>query len=136
DAQADMWVKNDHQLANYWKNTGAKVHNRGVFRRKFFNGVLNPQFVLYINSNKISDKKVGFNEFSGYEIPWKNPNVIKYLDELRVWQEKYNPAVAPVKFKDIPTSIFEGEPAKQVIDSIPDRFYLFRSAKEVKNGNR
>ncbi|MFH4663673.1 VPA1269 family protein [Vibrio cidicii] len=136
DAQADMWVKNDHQLANYWKNTGAKVHNRGVFRRKFFNGVLNPQFVLYINSNKISDKKVGFNEFSGYEIPWKNPNVIKYLDELRVWQEKYNPAVAPVKYKDIPTSIFEGEPTKQVIDSIPDRFYLFRSAKEVKNGNR
>ncbi|MCB5359272.1 MULTISPECIES: VPA1269 family protein [Vibrio] len=136
DAKSDCWVKNDHQLANYWKNTGAKVHNRGVFRRKMINGVLSPQFALYINSNKTADKSVGFSEKSGYEIPWKNDTVIKYLDELMTWQQKYNPATAPVSYKDIPNSIFEGEPSKKVLESIPDRFYLFRSAKDIKNGNR
>ncbi|MGL6315690.1 VPA1269 family protein [Vibrio sp. WXL103] len=136
DAKSDCWVKNDHQLANYWKKTGAKVHNRGVFRRKLINGILSPQFIFYINSNKTSDKNVGFGENSGYEIPWKNANVIKYLDELMTWQKKYNPAFAPVRYRDIPNSIFEGDPAKKVLDSIPDRFYLFRAAKDIKNGNR
>lgn len=136
DAKTDIWAKNDHQMANYWKNTGVKVHNRGVFRRKLINGILDPQFSLYINSNKTSDKSVGFGEKSGYEIPWKNPTVIKYLDELREWQDKYNPATAPVQYKDIPTTVFEGSPAQKVIESIPDRFYLFRSAKDIKNGNR
>ncbi|MCF7482581.1 hypothetical protein L3V31_12670 [Vibrio sp. J1-1] len=136
DAQSDIWAKNDHQLANYWKNTGAKVPNRGAFRRKLINGILKPEFALYVNSNKTADKNVGFGEKSGYEIPWKNPHVIKYLDELRIWQEKYNPAAAPVRYKDIPTTVFEGDPAKKVLASIPDRFYLFRAAKDIKNGNR
>ncbi|GEA22193.1 hypothetical protein VH1807_contig00022-0140 [Vibrio harveyi] len=134
--KTDMWIKNDHQLANYWKKIGAKVPNRGVLRRKLVNGVLAPQFVLYVNSNKISDKEVGFGEKSGYEIPWKNETVIKYLDDLKTWQEKYNPVNAPVRYRDIPKSVFEGEPADQVLERIPDRFYLFRCAKDIKNGNR
>lgn len=136
DAKADIWVKNDHQMARYWKNIGAKVSNRGVFRRKLISGVLDPQFALYINSNKTSDKNVGFGEKSGYEIPWKNTTVINYIEELKTWQDKYNPATAPVKYKDIPPTVFEGDPAQKVLASIPDRFYLFRSAKDIKNGNR
>lgn len=115
DANSDTWIKNDHQLASYWKRIGKKVHNRGVFRRKVVNGILAPQFALYINSNKTADKKVGFGEKSGYEIPWKNPNVIKYIDELRKWQEQYNPVTAPVRYKDIPTSVFEGDAAEEVL---------------------
>lgn len=134
--ETDMWVKNDHQLANYWKNIGAKVRDRGVLRRKLISGVLAPQFVFYINSNKVSDKEVGFSEKSGYEIPWKNETVIKYLDDLRDWQEKYNPVTAPVRFKDIPKTVFETDPSMDVLARIPDRFYLFRSAKDIKNGNR
>ncbi|WP_274025686.1 VPA1269 family protein [Vibrio parahaemolyticus] len=134
--ETDMWVKNDHQLANYWKNIGAKVRDRGVLRRKLISGVLAPQFVFYINSNKVSDKEVGFSEKSGYEIPWKNATVIKYLDDLRDWQEKYNPVTSPVRFKDIPKTVFDAEPSEDVLARIPDRFYLFRSAKDIKNGNR
>lgn len=134
--ETDVWAKNDHQLTNYWKNIGAKVHNRGVLRRKLISGVLAPQFVFYINSNKVSDKEVGFSEKSGYEIPWKNATVIKYLDDLRGWQEKYNPVTYPVRFQDIPKTVFEAEPSESVLVRIPDRFYLFRSAKDIKNGNR
>ncbi|ELB2102634.1 hypothetical protein V8036_001154 [Vibrio parahaemolyticus] len=134
--ETDMWVKNDHQIANYWKNIGAKVRDRGVLRRKLISGVLAPQFVFYINSNKVSDKEVGFSEKSGYEIPWKNATVIKYLDDLRDWQEKYNPVTSPVRFKDIPKTVFDAEPSEDVLARIPDRFYLFRSAKDIKNGNR
>lgn len=136
DAKSDLWVKNDHQAASYWKNTGAKIQNRGVFRRKMINATLAPQFAFYINSNKTADKSVGFGEKSGYEIPWKNQAAIKYLDELRDWQEKYNPVTVPVKYKDIPGTIFDGTPSEKVVASIPDRFYLFRSAKEVKDGTR
>ncbi|MEZ9438003.1 VPA1269 family protein, partial [Vibrio atlanticus] len=136
DPVTDAWVKNDHQLASYWNNLGAKVHNRGVLRRKLVNGVLAPQFVFYINSNKVSDKEVGFGEKSGYEIPWKNATVIKYLNDLREWQENYNPVTAPIRFKDIPKTVFEAEPSDDVLARIPDRFYLFRSAKDIKNGNR
>ncbi len=136
NAKSDAWVKNNHKLANYWKNTGAKVTNRGVFKRKLINGIKKPEFVLYINSNKTADKKVGFGENSGYDVPWKNPSVIKYLDDLRTWQEKHNPVTAPVCYKDIPSTVFEDEPSQKVLQSIPDRFYLFRSAKDIKNGNR
>lgn len=136
DAQSDMWIKNDHAMASYWRNLGVRVQNRGVFRRKDGHGVLEPQFSLYINSNKISDKETGYGEKSGYEIPWKNKNIINYISKLREWQEKYNPVTAPVRYKDIPSSVFEGTPAKKVLENIPDRFYLFRSAKEIRNGNR
>ncbi|MFM2597725.1 VPA1269 family protein [Vibrio fortis] len=136
DPERDLWIKNDHQIANYWKEIGAKVPNRGVLRRKLVSGILAPQVTLYINSNKISDKEVGFGEKSGYEIPWKNEAVIKYLDDLRAWQEKYNPVTYPIRFRDIPKTVFEAEPSEDVLARIPDRFYLFRSAKDIKNGNR
>ncbi|EOB6396893.1 VPA1269 family protein [Vibrio vulnificus] len=136
DPRTDTWAKNDHQLANYWKNLGTKVHNRGVLRRKVISGVLEPQLAIYINSNKITDKEVGFGEESGYEIPWKNETVIKYLSDLRSWQEKYNPVTYPIRFRDVPKTVFESDPSENVLARIPDRFYLFRAAKDIKNGNR
>ncbi|PVZ66788.1 VPA1269 family protein [Pelagibaculum spongiae] len=135
--KTDKWKKNNHFCANYWKNNPAvKVANRGVLRKKKIPGSLTPSLSLYINSNKTSDRQEGFGEHSGYEIPWKNTNVIQLFHSLRAWQEKYNPQTDPVRYRDIPDSIFDGKQSSSVLKSIPDRFYLFRAGKKTRGGSR
>ncbi|TNI15055.1 VPA1269 family protein [Aeromonas veronii] len=131
--ELNKWVANKSSTANYWKNNPkAKVYDRGLLRepRTFEEGDQN--VILYINSNKTADKDVGFNEFSGYEIPWKHPEIIRLATELRGWQERHNPCHKPVTAREIPDSVFPKTANQAIANNIPDRFYLFRSGTNSK----
>lgn len=131
--ELNKWIANKSSTANFWKNDPkARVYDRGLLRESRSFEESDQNLVLYINSNKTADKDVGFSEFSGYEIPWKHPEIIRLATELRAWQEKYNPCYNPVSAREIPDSVFPQTANQAIADSIPDRFYLFRSGINSK----
>jgi hypothetical protein len=133
DRNTDQWIPNTSISANYWKNDpSVKVINRGIIRQHITDNNKEQNLVLYINSNKTQDKNTGFTEFSGYEIPWKHPEVIRLISELRSWQEKNNPCLTPVKASDVPDSVYPKTLNEAIAKGLPDRFFLFRSAREVR----
>ncbi|WP_323948370.1 VPA1269 family protein [Aeromonas hydrophila] len=133
DRNSDQWILNTSISANYWKNDpSVKVINRGIIRQHKTDNKKGQNLVLYINSNKTQDKDTGFTEFSGYEIPWKHPEVIRLISELRSWQEKNNPCLTPVKAIDVPDAVYPKTLNEAIAKGLPDRFFLFRSAREVR----
>lgn len=133
DQKADEWIPNTHPSANYWRNDPtAQVENRGILRQhKKINGK-GQNLVIYLNTNKTQDRNVGFTELSGYEIPWKHPEVIRLINELRCWQEKHNPCLHPIKAADVPDTVYPRTLNDAIAKGIPDRFYLFRSARDAR----
>jgi len=125
--QGRNWVENTSPQANYWKARSFSRINRGILTKIKLNDRYAAGF--YINTNKTADIKVGFGEDSGYIIPWNNEVLISYFQELRAFQEKYNPCLTPKKYKDIDISFLhnDGIPSKAILEQIPDRFYLFRN---------
>lgn len=121
DLISDKWVKNTSIAAGYWERDKATHRKR--------RGVLNrdgEDFCFYVNTNKTSDIKHHFGEMSGYMVPWKYAPMIELFQRLRSWQETYNPTEFPTTYLDAIDG-FEGvKPPDGVINSIPDRFYLFR----------
>ena len=117
------WIANTSPHAGYWKNDkAARRHNRGVLSSQ------GRDFCFYVSTNKTNDRKQSHGEMSGYYVPWKNETLIQLFQALRKFQEKYNPVERPTHYGDV---IYEvtgkrHPPADVVLESIPDRFYLFR----------
>lgn len=82
------WEENLHELA------GEADPPRGVIRRR------RDDLCLYINTNKTADVSRGGHE-RGYEIPWNHEPVVRLLDDLRRWQERYNPVRHQTSWKDL-----------------------------------
>lgn len=125
----DTWLRNTSPTAGFWeRNPKARVNNRGVISRH------NGGFAFYVNTNKTSDRDNNHDETSGYYVPWKHTPMIELLQELRQWQEKYNPLEKPTKYEDVWWAI-EGadRPSDKVMSAIPDRFYLFRDIQGRDN---
>lgn len=95
---------------------------------------LKPIVGMNINTNKTAGNSARYGENAGYEIPWQNEYTVKLLSNLRQWQEKYNPAEAPLSFSKIAESVFGYTPSKSLLEKSPSRFYLFRSPNS--KGNR
>lgn len=55
---------------------------------------------FFINTNKTADVGKDQND-RGYEIPWQHDDVIRIAAELREWQEKFNPLIAPLPWQAI-----------------------------------
>ncbi|WP_219704206.1 VPA1269 family protein [Marinomonas lutimaris] len=125
------WLANEGPHACYWKRVKSKRTERGFINKIYSQGIGIP--ALYINTNKTADIGTGFGENSGYIIPWSNSEVIKLANELRDWQEKYNPVTKPKKYADISSSVFSTKTGKVVSNQIPDRFYLFRNPESSFN---
>jgi len=125
----DSWVQNLSTNALYWeKLTQAKRKQRGVLNKQ------NSCFCFYVNTNKTSDRKYDHSELSGYYVPWRNLELIRLFDQLRDWQEKFNPLSGPTPY-NLVVSSFSGpdRPSEAIMKSIPDRFYLFRDIQGVDN---
>ncbi|MFG6580390.1 VPA1269 family protein [Sulfitobacter sp. 1A13191] len=129
DYLADKWRENGSPHAGYWENQpDAKRKMRGVLNKR------GSDFHFYVNTNKTADRKQGFGEMSGYEVPWKHVPLIKLLSELREWQEKYNPVSGPARYKEVVKSFHSTHdaPADEVMENTPDRFYLFRDPQGLE----
>lgn len=116
---------------------------RGTPRNPRCQGVLRQgdetNLVLYFNTNKTADINK-FGPEKGMECPW--PQLPEYqddpyywLEKLRNWQNKYNPAGAPLAWQDIPCK--RRLRGKSEIDcfTYPDTSFLFRTP-EVEGEER
>lgn len=120
------FVPNTGPFAGHWnRQPDVKNKRRGVLR-EFFDSTVQQKFCgFYINSNKTRDRKVLFDENSGYEIFWEFDEVIDIILKVRDWQETYNKVSGPVAFEDLPPAVF-AEPSENVALRKPACFYLFR----------
>ncbi|WP_425430995.1 VPA1269 family protein [Donghicola tyrosinivorans] len=72
------------------------------------------QFNFYVNTNKTADAKTGFDEFSGYYVPFQHSPLIELFDKLRHWQEKYNPVSGPTPVSACKNEVGMGSAAERV----------------------
>lgn len=133
DRVSKKWVPNESGHSNYWRKLGSRLPNRGVVKN--IRSATENSIGFFINTNKTQDRETGYSETSGYTIPWYNPEIIDIFYDLRAWQEKYNPVNKPTAYRDMPTNIFGMIPSKKVLDTIPDRFYLFRSPRSCEGAH-
>ena len=127
DAATGTWMRNDSRKAGYWRKNKAHNCRRGAIRRIKSMGRSGEDITgLYINSNKTQDRNQLFDENSGYEIPWQHEDVLRNLDDMRRWQETYNPVRRPLPLDEVPNNIMKDDPSATVLAMQPDRFYLFR----------
>lgn len=93
-----MWAKNDGELVNA---VGRKRPVKRGFLRKFRDSITGHEFTgFFINTNKTADAGKDQKD-RGYEIPWQHEDVIKIAQDLRAWQETYNPLLVPTKWESI-----------------------------------
>ncbi|MGF6876863.1 VPA1269 family protein [Paraburkholderia sp. MM5477-R1] len=126
DIQNRQFIPNPSQHCGYWtRQSDVRNCRRGVLR-KFVDSAVQQEFCgFYINSNKTQDRKVLFDENSGYEIFWEFDEVIEIILKTRKWQETYNAVLGPIDFGDLPATVF-AEPSDTVKLKKPACFYLFR----------
>lgn len=125
DLEQMEFVKNVGPFAGYWKIKGVKNPQRGVLRKVVDTWTGASLCGFYINTNKITDRKHGFDENSGYVISWQNEYVIQIIQEMRAWQEYWNPVQGPTKYVDVRPGTFP-KMQKDAAKRRPDIFYLFR----------
>ncbi|MGV8900320.1 MAG: gamma-mobile-trio integrase GmtZ [Burkholderiaceae bacterium] len=122
------WI---YRAGDFSKNTGPLVANigkterhAGVFRRmpdpasgKIFAG-------LYINTNKTQDR--GKDQWDrGYVIPWQHRKILYWCEQLRNWQEKYNPVRVLSRCTDLPEKII-GDKSNIQKNQMGSMGFLFR----------
>ena len=125
DLQSGKWIENQGPHANYWERLAVANPERGALRRIVDTWTGETLCGFYVNSNKTSDRKNLFDETSGHTISWQNDNAISIVNDMRVWQETWNPLEAPTRFSDLRDGVFE-KMHESVAKRRPDVFYLFR----------
>jgi len=96
DVVSNSWFRNEHILAGqtpYGKSMGLPRRIKDFRVNSSFTG-------LYFNTNKTGDLGKAASD-RGHVIPWQNEQVLQIADEMRRWQERYNPIHKPTAWLDI-----------------------------------
>ncbi|WP_333877015.1 gamma-mobile-trio integrase GmtZ [Methylobacter sp.] len=125
------WEINDGPLAPATKNEIRKYQiGRGVFRKH--TDLESETTVLFVNSNKTADvNKHGLSK--GYVIPWQHERVLKWLEVLRNWQEKYNPIHSPTSWLSLKRKHTGDLKSKQQLMEMGETCFLFRNRAVLSN---
>lgn len=123
------WKLNDHSLAQGTVKTPVE---KGVFRR-----IINPEdgkvlTGFFINTNKTADI-YRVEQEKGYVIPWQHDAVLYWLENLRNWQERYNPINAPVPWTELELKHIGEVKSDQVLTDKGTTCFLFRDAAACKD---
>lgn len=100
---------------------------KGVFDRNIDTtlGVISTG--LYINTNKTADQNKAEQE-RGYTIPWQHETVLRWMEKLRNWQEKYNPITGPCDCTSLLKKHTAHIKSKRALQSMGEICFLFRDA--------
>lgn len=124
DASTFKWVPNQGRHSNYFKKPSG-------FLRKIYDGEQCKHITgFFVNTNKTQDRKTLFIE-TGYEIPWEYEDLIRQTLYIRDFQMKYNQVDGPTSYSEL---TYENLTSKDVLDRLPDRFYLFRDPCAANKG--
>uniref|UniRef100_UPI000D0FE0EF gamma-mobile-trio integrase GmtZ n=1 Tax=Aeromonas veronii TaxID=654 RepID=UPI000D0FE0EF len=122
------WIENPHEFT-------LNRYSKGVFRQFKDHATGLKSTGLYISTNKTADQNK--DEFErGYEIPWKNEDVLYWLEKLRNWQEKYNPISKPVDCITLEKKHTNTKKSKAYLSAMGHSCFLFRDASASKQENR
>lgn len=130
--EADTWRYNQGQWVvntqhDFALGSEKRPFGKGIFRRihDTMTGLYSTG--LYINTNKTADQNKDELEH-GYIIPWKNEEVLYWLEKLRNWQEKYNPIVKPTDCTELLKKHFGKNKSNKQLKSMGEIAFLFRDA--------
>jgi len=116
------WVLNTSKLA---KGTENKPYSRGVFRRRYDSDTMEYDTSIFISTNKTADRDKDDYQ-RGYEIPWRNEEVLYWLEKLRDFQSKYNPIERPTHGTELESKHFGGTRSTAQKEQIGEFCFLFR----------
>lgn len=120
-----IWSKN----AGPHAPTGRATRRQGFLRRFPARGTHRELTGFFVNTNKTAWRLPGQHD-PGYEIPWEHAEVVRIVDELRAWQERYNPVGGPRRWADVELDI--GGPTGSA--RAGDVFFLFRDPRNLDRG--
>lgn len=131
---AGEWALNPSRVA---QGSELRPLQQGVFRRS--NSLSDGEgasTVLYINTNKTADITKSGPE-KGYVLPWTSggpvqQDVFYWLEKLRNWQEKYNPASRRTAWAELDGRHIMAKSEVQLA-GYPDACFLFRLPELGKN---
>jgi transposase-like protein len=133
--QAGTFVTNTNSLA---KLNGKRSWRQGVFRQATSEGA-HSYVILYYNSNKTRDEAKSGKE-RGHECPWPTTEVTSedpyyWLEQLRNWQEKYNPIYERTSWMSIPACRALSVKSEIQKAGYPDTCFLFRTPESPGEEN-
>jgi hypothetical protein len=121
DFATDTWSPNAHALAGqspYDQDMGLARKIRDLRANKTFTG-------LYFNTNKTGD--IGKSPADrGHTIPWQNHRVLQLYDDLRRWQEKFNPIHRTTAWTDLQEEPIKGRYSEDILRERGSETFLFR----------
>ncbi|MCU7872492.1 MAG: integrase [Candidatus Thiodiazotropha sp. (ex Lucinoma borealis)] len=93
--EADTWRYDNGHFVRNTQHAFVQGNEKAPWKRGVFHRMRSPDTGewhtgLYINTNKTADINKDVID-RGYVIPWEHPEVSRWLEKLRNWQEKYNP---------------------------------------------
>jgi hypothetical protein len=130
--EADTWRYEDGQwkLNNKYDfalGSEKRPFGKGIFRR--IHDTMTGQYSIgfYINTNKTADQNKSELE-RGYIIPWRNEEVLYWLEKLRNWQEKYNLIAKPTDCTGLHIKHTRKKKSQTQLESMGEIAFLFREA--------
>lgn len=121
DGSRLKWSNNTGSVAGYWQARG-QPPNRGYAH--LYEGKT-PLTGFFVNTNKTGNP---------YRIPCQNEELHRLLFDLRVWQEKMNPAVQPIPPELYIDGVELADEGK--MDDYPEIFSLFRLPNDLRSGRQ
>lgn len=138
--EADTWrydsgrfvLNNQH---NFALGSEKSPWGRGVFRRMRSPDTGEFHTGIYINTNKTADQNKDAGD-RGYVIPWEHPIILRWLEKLRNWQEKYNPIDRPMPWTSLLKKHIGNIKSTQALINMGSTCFLFRNASAASSGDK
>ena len=133
--EADTWryVNGQWQLNKKYDFASGSERapwQKGVYRRIRVPEIGDIMSGLYINTNKTADRHKEEID-RGYVIPWEHKLVLRWLEKLRNWQEKYNPINGQTSIHSLDIKHFGSTKTEVQREAIGDICFLFRNASDT-----
>lgn len=135
--EGDFWR---YEKGEFIKNNKHIFAEKGRKKGLFYKGGKSPldgkeQILLYVTTNKTHDRNLK-GEDNGYLIPRNHKKVLYWCEQLRNWQEKYNPIYKPTPCSELENKHFGEVKHSKVKKSMGSLCFLFRCAEAKKIRDR
>ena len=122
------WVENIKHPLRY--GTPKRPYQKGVFRRIYDSMTESYTTGLYVSTNKTADQNKEEIQ-RGYTIPWQHEELLYWLENLRNWQEKYNPIDRLIGGTELQRKHVGAAKSRKQLAEMGEFAFLFRDRNSV-----